>query len=172
MPRKPITPDNAYLRLTTLCARCEQAEGDLRKKLRDWGIASRDADDIIMRLKNERYLDNKRYAHAYCRDKLRFNGWGRIKIAFMLKGKGIEQEFIDAAIAEIDEEQYITILNEALEAKSRTLNGKDPQQTRAALLRFAASRGFEPSVIFPAIERISSPSVGTRPALSASDEEV
>ena len=107
MPRKPITPDNAFLRLATLCARCEQAEGDLRKKLRDWGIASSDADAIIDRLKQERYLDNERYAHAYCRDKLRFNGWGRIKIAFMLKGKGVEQEFIDAALAQIDEEQYV-----------------------------------------------------------------
>ena len=158
MPRKPITPDNAFLRLTTLCARCEQAEGDLRKKLRDWDIAPSDSDAIIMRLKQERYLDNERFAHAYCRDKLRFNGWGRIKIAFMLKGKGIEQEFIDAAIAEIDEEQYITILNEALEAKARSLNGKDPQQARAALLRFAASRGFESSVIFPAIEHLTSSS--------------
>ena len=156
MPRKPMTLDNAYLRLATLCARCEHAEGDLRKKLRDWGIASRDADAIISHLKQERYLDNERFARAYCRDKLRFNGWGRIKITFMLKGKGIEQEFIDAALAEIDEDQYISILNEALEAKARTLSDKDPQQARAALLRFAASRGFEPSLIFPAIEHLTS----------------
>ena len=155
MPRKPITPDNAYLRLATLCARCEQAEGDLRKKLRDWGIASSDADAIIDRLKQERYLDNERYARAYCRDKLRFNGWGRIKIAFMLKGKGIEQEFIDAALAQIDEEQYVNILNEALEAKARSLKDKEPQQARASLLRFAASRGFESNLIFPAVSRLT-----------------
>ena len=158
MPRKPITPDNAFLRLATLCARCEQAEGDLRKKLRDWGIASSDADAIIDRLKQEQYLDNERYARAYCRDKLRFNGWGRIKIAFMLKGKGVEQEFIDAALAQIDEKQYVTILNEALEAKARSLKDKDQQQARASLLRFAASRGFETNLIFPAVARISTPS--------------
>ena len=155
MPRKPITPDNAYLRLATLCARCEQAEGDLRKKLREWGIASSDTDAIISRLKQERYLDNERYARAYCRDKLRFNGWGRIKIAFMLKGKGIEQEFIDAALAQIDEEQYVNILNEALEAKARSLKDKEPQQARASLLRFAASRGFESNLIFPAVSRLT-----------------
>ena len=155
MPRKPITPDNAFLRLATLCARCEQAEGDLRKKLREWGIASSDTDAIITRLKQERYLDNERYARAYCRDKLRFNGWGRIKIAFMLKGKGIEQEFIDAALAQIDEEQYVTILNEALEAKARSLKDKEPQQARASLLRFAASRGFESNLIFPAVSRLT-----------------
>ncbi len=158
MPRKPITPDNAFLRLATLCARGEQAEGDLRKKLGDWGIAPSDANAIIARLKQERYLDNERYARAYCRDKLRFNGWGRSKIAYMLKGKGIEQDLIDAALAEIDEEQYAAILNEALEAKAHTLTGKDPQQARAALLRFAASRGFEPALFFPAVSRLTTAS--------------
>lgn len=155
MPPKPITPDNAYLRLTTLCARCEQAEGDLRKKLRDWGINSSDSNAIIERLKAERYLDNERYARAYCRDKLRFNGWGRIKIAYMLKGKGIEQEFIDAALADIDEEQYLAILNEALAAKAKTLGSKSEEQIRASLLRFAASRGFEPALFFPAVSRLT-----------------
>ena len=156
MPRKPITPENAFLRLATLCARSEQAEGDLRKKLHDWGLTESDSDDIIARLKQERYLDNERYARAYCRDKLRFNGWGRIKIAFMLRGKGIEQEYIDAALAEIDEEQYVSILDDALASKAKTLQGKSPDQLRASLLRFAASRGFEPGIVFEALSRIIS----------------
>ena len=156
MQRKPITPDNAFLKLATLCTRSEQAEDDLRKKLHDWGLTPSDTDAVIARLKRERYLDNERFARAYCRDKLRFNGWGRIKIAYMLRGKGIEQEYIDAALAEIDEEQYVTILNDALIAKAKTLSGKSDEQVRASLLRFVSSRGFEPSIIFPAIERISS----------------
>jgi len=139
-----------------LCARCEQAEGDLRKKLRDWGIAPSEADAIILRLKQERYLDNERYAHAYCRDKLRFNGWGRIKIAYMLKGKGIEQEYIDAALSEIDEEQYVAILDEALAAKAKSNIAKSDEQMRASLLRFAASRGFETTIFFPAVTRLMS----------------
>ncbi|MBO4722276.1 MAG: RecX family transcriptional regulator [Muribaculaceae bacterium] len=158
MPRKPITPENAFLRLATLCARSEQAEGDLRKKLHDWGLTESDSDDIIARLKQERYLDNERYARAYCRDKLRFNGWGRIKIAFMLRGKDIEQEYIDAALAEINEEQYASILEDALIAKAKTLIGKSDEQMQVSLLRFASSRGFEQSAIFRAMTRISSPS--------------
>lgn len=154
--KKPITPDNAFLRLATLCARSEQAEGDLRKKLHDWGLSPSDADNIIAHLKQEQYLDNERYARAYCRDKLRFNGWGKIKISYMLRGKGIEQEYIDSALNEIDEEQYAAILNDVLAAKAKTLRSKEPEQFIASLLRFASSRGFEPSLIFPAIERITS----------------
>lgn len=155
MPRTPITPENAFLRLATMCARCEQAEGDLRRKLHDWGLAQPDASAVIQRLKQERYLDNARFARAYCRDKLRFNGWGRIKIGYMLRGKGIEQEHIDAALAEINDEQYAAILHDALAAKAKTLSGKPAEQMRAALLRFASSRGFEPSLIYRALERLT-----------------
>ena len=158
MPRTPITPENAFLRLATMCARCEQAEGDLRRKLHDWGLAETDASAVIQRLKQERYLDNGRFARAYCRDKLRFNGWGRIKIEYMLRGKGIEQEHIDAALGEIDEQQYADILHEVLAAKAKTLSGKPQEQARAALMRFAASRGFEPALIFPAVSLIMSSS--------------
>lgn len=154
--KKPITADNAFLRLATLCARSEQAEGDLRKKLQSWGINYGDSDSIISRLKQERYLDNERYARAYCRDKLRFNGWGRLKISFMLRGKGIEQEFIDQALAEIDDQQYATILEDIITSKAKTLNGKDDEHMRAALLRFATSRGFETNLIFTALARLTS----------------
>lgn len=154
--KKPITTDNAFLQLATLCARSEQAEGDLRKKLQSWGINNGDADSIISRLKQERYLDNERYARAYCRDKLRFNGWGRLKISFMLRGKGIEQEFIDQALAEIDDQQYANVLEDIITNKAKTLNGKDSEHKRAALLRFATSRGFETNLIFSAIARIMS----------------
>ena len=158
MPRTPITPENAFLRLATMCARCEQAEGDLRRKLHDWGLAQTDASAVIQRLKQERYLNNGRFARAYCRDKLRFNGWGRIKIEYMLRGKGIEQEHIDAALGEIDEQQYADILHEVLAAKTKTLSGKPQEQARAALMRFAASRGFEPALVFPAVSLIMSSS--------------
>ena len=154
--KKPITADNAFLRLATLCARSEQAEGDLRKKLQSWGINDGDADSIILRLKQERYLDNERYARAYCRDKLRFNGWGRLKISFMLRGKGIEQEFIDQALAEIDDQQYANVLEDIITNKAKTLNGKDSEHARAALLRVATSRGFETNLIFTALARLKS----------------
>ena len=74
----------------------------------------------------------------------------------MLKGKGIEQEFIDAALDEIDEEQYLAILDEALATKAKTLSGNNKEQMRASLLRFAASRGFEGNIIYRAVSQIIS----------------
>lgn len=146
--KKPISPENALSRASALCSRCEQAEGDIRNKLKTWGISQHDSDNIINRLFEEKYLDEQRFATAFTRDKFQFDGWGRIKIAYQLKCKLISSEAIENAIAEIDEDEYIQSLKRILSVKMRTLKGKEPLQVKASLLRFALSRGFEPNLIY------------------------
>lgn len=154
MNKRPISPENALARVAALCSRCEQAEWDIRKKLNDWGIAQDKADAIIDRLIDERYLDENRYANAYARDKFRFGGWGRIKIAFSLKNKHVSQSAINEAIATIDENVYLQALKHALSSKLRTIKDKDELQTKASLVRFAASRGYEPNLIYSVLPEI------------------
>lgn len=147
--KRPISPENAFARAAALCSKCEQAESDIRKKLKDWGIASHDAEYIIERLTDEKYLDEQRFATAFTRDKFRFDKWGRTKITYSLKLKQISPQAIEQALDEIDEDDYLITLQHILSTKAKTLKGKEPLQMKASLLRFAASRGFEPSLIYP-----------------------
>lgn len=151
----PLSEENALYRAAALCSRCEQAESDIRTKLKGWGISGDEAEKIITRLISEKYIDENRYAHAYCRDKFRFSSWGRVKIAFALRQKHISSEAIEAALAEIDENAYQDALQTTLRAKFRSLRGKEPAQVRASLYRFAASRGFEPNLVMSAITEIT-----------------
>lgn len=114
-----------------LCARSEQASGDIYAKLTGWGLTTEEADGVMKQLISENYLNDERYARAYCRDKMRFNGWGRIKVAFMLKSKGIGKSHIEAVLAEVNEEEYIATLRRLLQAKWRDVRGKEPMQARA-----------------------------------------
>lgn len=145
--KKTLSTENALYRAAALCSKCEQAEHDIRIKLKSWGISPYDTDKIIQRLIDEKYIDEERYALAFTRDKFRFNGWGRIKIAYNLRLKHISQQAIDNAIAEIEEEDYIQSLEHILLSKLSTLKNKEPLQLKASLLRFASSRGFEPALI-------------------------
>ena len=152
--KKPLSPENALSRAAMLCSRCEQAEYDIRNKLKSWGIADPDIETIINRLINEKYLNEERYALAFTRDKFRFEGWGRIKIAYHLKCKHFSQDVIDIALSEIDEGEYIRSLEHILQVKMRSLRGKEPIQAKASLLRFASSRGFEPNLIYQALSKL------------------
>ncbi len=157
--KKPITAEKALLRVASLCATSEQAESDIHAKLLKWGIAPGDAQAIIARLKKEDYLNEERYARAYCRDKFRFNGWGRIKIAFMLRSKGVNTSCIDRVTAEIDDKAYRATLEKLLKAKWREVQDKDLRQARASMMRFATGRGFEPEVFYPMISTIAQKTV-------------
>lgn len=146
--KKPISVESAFAKAAALCSRCEQAESDIRRKLSDWGISQNDADNIIQKLIDHRFLDEVRFASAFTRDKFRFEGWGRIKISYNLKMKHISSHIIEEALALIDEEEYTATLKRILSTKMRTLTAKEPLQAKASLVRFAASRGFEPNLIY------------------------
>lgn len=151
---KIITPQEGYFKATTLCSRGEQCTGDILDKLKRWGIADVDAAAIISRLIEERYIDNERFARAYCRDKARFQSWGKRKIIFNLRQKGVSQEIIDDALTHVEDETYSEKLETTLRNKFKTIAGKDPYKVRASLYRHAASRGFESQEIMQAISKI------------------
>lgn len=140
---KPLTPDQAMNRAAALCARSEQAPADIREKLLKWGLNPGETSQVLARLMEQGYIDERRFARAFVNDRFRFNGWGRIKIAHQLRLKGISSELIDQAMTLIDEDQYRQRLLELLQAKWRSVNCREPRAAWAAMMRFAASRGFE-----------------------------
>ena len=62
-----------------------------------------DCETIIARLVKERFVDERRYAAAYVREKMSCSGWGRRRIEMGLRAKGIPQEYIDLVRKTVDE---------------------------------------------------------------------
>lgn len=145
----------ALSRAAALCSRSEQCESDVRKKLHTWLDDDSQADDIIRQLRQEGYIDDDRYARAYVHDKLLYNGWGRIKLRLMLRAKQLSDEAIDQALEQIDPQQYTATLEHIVKAKWRTVAQREQRQARAALLRHAAGRGFEPHLIARCINHLT-----------------
>lgn len=149
--RRPLTPDKALARLEDLCARSEQSTGEAARKLAGWGIPAIDAAKIMASLVERRYIDDRRYCHAFVKDKFRFARWGKRKIYGALTLKRVNKALISEALDEIDEEEYYNSLCEIISAKARTISDADTYEGRNRLFRFAVSRGFEPDLITRAI---------------------
>ena len=90
--------DIALNKAATFCASSEKCEQEVRDKLQKWGIGSSDMDKIIEHLITEGFIDEERYCNAFVKDKFRFNRWGKTKIAFMLRQKGISADVVNQAI--------------------------------------------------------------------------
>lgn len=133
-----------------LCANAEQCAADIRQKILKRGFSSEDAHKMIEYLRANKYIDDARYARAYAVDKVRFSGWGNMKVRIGLRGKGMSDAIISQALDYIPEKEYENALEKVLSAKARSLDLKEVKD-RQKLYRHLASRGFESYLIISAI---------------------
>ena len=133
-------------RLQKLCSKAEYCRADVyRKALKDLEGDNEAAAKVVEQLVADKYVDDARYASAFAREKATLQGWGAVKIRFQLRGKGIKDADIAAALAEVEPEKAEAKLQKLLEAKARTLKG-DPQG-RLKLIKYALSRGYDYDVV-------------------------
>ena len=128
-------------RLRGLCSRREYCYADVLKKAKDAldGDAQA-AKEVVDVLVEDKYVDDLRYASAFARDKSAIQGWGEVKIRYMLSAKGVSRDVIDKALEEIDQDKADSRLEKLLQTKFKSL--KDDPQCRLKLLRFALGRGY------------------------------
>lgn len=127
--------------LRALCSRREYCVADVLKKAADGLEGDRAAaQEVVDILVKEKYVDDLRYASAFARDKSAIQGWGEVKIRYMLSAKGVPRDVIDKALEEIDQDKADSRLEKLLQNKLKSL--KDDPQCRLKLLRFALGRGY------------------------------
>lgn len=143
---KEISETEMYRKAASYCAEAERCIQDVAKKIERAGLSPEAAERIIARLLREGFINETRYCRSFVNDKLRFNKWGRIRIGAELRKKGVAAAASEPALQDIDETEYRQILFQLLKAKKQTTKGKDERDCYYKLLRFAAGRGFEPSL--------------------------
>ena len=139
---KEISYEKALARAASLCSVGEHCCSDIREKLLRWGLEEDDVQRVIQYLKDENYIDNERYARAFCHDKLLYNHWGRQKMQLMLRAAGLSSSEIRHGIEALSPDEYHSILLQTLRQKMNTLHEQDAYARRAKLIRHLLSRGF------------------------------
>ena len=149
---KEITEQEAYLRLSALCAQTEHCRHELFEKMRRWGLDEAVAERVATRLVSERYVDDERYARAFVRDKVRYQKWGRRKIEQGLWQKHIADDIRQRVLNHIDDEEYLSVLRPLLKQKRKGIKASSDYELNQKLLRFALSRGFTFDIIRQCLE--------------------
>ena len=155
MTQKALTPREAATRLASYCATSEHAPLELLRKLQRWGIEGDEAEEIVEQLKAEGFVDEKRFAVAFVRDKYRFNGWGPLRLRDELRRLRIPAQYIDEALAELEEgepcsprEQVLTMLRKKLRTLPSSL---ERRKVKDRLMRYGLYRGYEYEDVLEAV---------------------
>lgn len=153
-PKKTTTAEQAFMQMTRLCSMKECCVWDIQQKLKRMYISEGDAEQIVIRLKKGRYVDEARYARNYIHDKLSFDKWGKIKIALSLRQKKIPDEVIVSAFAEFNDNEFNASLQPLLEAKRKTIHGSTPYEMNGKLIRYALGRGYPMKEILSCLRKM------------------
>ena len=133
--KRDKTPDEALAALMRLCARAEKSEGDARRLMRGWGVAEKDAEQVLGRL---------------VRDKLRRSGGGEYTLRTALQRKGVAKERIDAALSQADRPAMGERLAQQLERKARTVKYTSQYELKTKLIRYGLSLGYDYEAVMDA----------------------
>lgn len=154
--RKTKTAQQALQSLMRLCSRSEKSTGDALRLMRTWGVPEAEQRGVLDKLIADRYIDNRRYAEAYTREKSQLAGWGERKIAMQLRLKGVEREAISAVLAELmADDSMAERLHEKLTKKLRTVKAANDYELRGKLLRYALGLGYDYDMAVEAVERVA-----------------
>ncbi len=152
--KREKTPQQALSALMRLCSRSEKCISDARRLLRGWGVADSDAEAIVRRLVEERFIDEYRYASALVRDKVSMSGWGIHKIRAALAAKGVGRQAVEQALSAIDREQDAGRLRLRMERKFRSLGRVASYENRAKIIRYGLSLGYDYGDVIEAADTI------------------
>ncbi|MFI3267083.1 MAG: regulatory protein RecX [Rikenellaceae bacterium] len=153
--KRIVTPEAALTKLMVLTSKSEKCSGDALRLMARWEIDEQSQSEILKRLISEKWIDDRRFAEAFVRDKSTFSSWGKYKIKNALRTKGIDKETIDDVLEAMNNEDSIENLVLLLKKKKRNTKANSDYELKGKLFRYAMSRGFEYDDITSALNKLN-----------------
>ena len=147
MQKKYLTKEQAIQKLKHYCSYQERSHSEVQQKLWDLGVRKAEHDEIIASLIEDDYLNEERFARQFAGGKFRMKEWGRKKIYYGLKEKGISDYLIKTAMKEINEEAYRKILGGLAEKKYAQLKGEQYLVRKKKTIDYLLQKGYEPELV-------------------------
>ncbi|MBT0573056.1 RecX family transcriptional regulator [Riemerella anatipestifer] len=147
MEKKLFTFDEIKLKMVNYCTYQDRCHQEVEQKMREFMLIPEAKDEILLYLMRENFLNEERFARSYVRGKFYHKSWGRKKIANHLKFKGVSEKLINMAMMEIDEEEYLDVLNKLTEKYINSLKSGTDFEKKQRAVRYLLGKGYESDVV-------------------------
>ena len=150
--KKYLTREQALQKLKHYCGYQERCHSEVKEKLYNLGVWKKEHDEIIATLIEEGYLNEERFAIAFAGGKFRIKQWGRVKIKYELKQKQVSEYCIKKALKQIDEDDYLKVLNKLAKTKYASLKSEQYLIRKKKTMDYLMQKGFEMELVKTIIE--------------------
>ena len=146
--QQKFTPDQAIPKAKYFCAYQERCHSEVKSKLYDFGLNTKEVDELLSILISEDYLNEQRFAIHFAGGKFRMKHWGKVKIKYELKQKQVSEYCIKKALLQIDEEDYFKTMQKLFDDKIATLRAeKNIFTKRKKVFDYLRQKGYETQLI-------------------------
>lgn len=128
-----------------------KTENEIRTLLSSENFDEEIIDEVLDYLIEYGFVDDEAYALLFCRDKRNINGYGPVKIAYILRQKGIDDSTIAHGLEEYTADMEQSMIASIVEKKY--LRDGILIKERNKIIRFLLSRGFHYSEIKEVLNR-------------------
>lgn len=153
MYKKQLTKEQALQKLKHYCAYQERCHSEVKEKLYSLGVWKKEHDEIIASLIEENYLNEERFAIAFAGGKFRVKQWGRVKIKYELKQKQVSEYSIKKAMKQIDEDEYMSVLQKLTKEKYAALKNEQYLIRKKKTMDYLMAKGFEAELVRSVVEK-------------------
>ncbi len=155
MPIKLSKDEKVILeKMRSYCMYQERCIQEIKKKLTRLQVVPKTKSKIINHLIDDGYLNEVRFAKLFIQGKLRIKKWGRIKLNYELRIRGVKKFIIDQEINKISNEDYYEYFNQFSNNKIKTLKGSKEQKKRS-FINYFTYRGWENNLIYEKLNEIN-----------------
>ena len=141
-------------KMRSYCMYQERCIQEVKKKLTHLQVIPKTKLKIINHLINDDYLNEVRFTKSFIQGKLRIKKWGRIKLNYELRIRGVKKFIIDDEINKISKEDYLDYFNEFSNNKIKILKGSKDHKKRS-FINYFAYRGWENNLIYEKLNEIN-----------------
>ena len=141
-------------KIKSYCQYQERCTKEVRKKLNTLKASTESTEKIISFLKHNDFLNDERFAQFFIQGKLRIKKWGKIKLKYELKSRGINYQIIETSIKNIPDDEYISYFDEFSSNKIKFLKGTMDQKKRS-FINYFTYRGWENDLIYQKLRDIN-----------------
>ena len=154
LKHKSYTVEEAKKKLEYYCAYQDRCHQDVRQKLQSMRMIPEVIDQIMGHLIEHNYLNEERFSKAYVRGKLRQKYWGKNRLTLELKKRDISKNNINAALAEINPQEYNEIFEMLVETRMNQLKEPNKLKRKKKLVDYLLYRGWEPFLVYDKVNEL------------------
>ncbi|MEN8764308.1 MAG: regulatory protein RecX [Wenyingzhuangia sp.] len=154
--KKTYTVEEAKRALENYCIYQDRCHKEVEEKLFKMGMIPQACEVIILHLLEHNFLNEERFAQSFARGKFRIKKYGKVRITQELKFRKISAYNIKTALKEIDEEEYLEVLEDLATQKWNNTKESNYYKKKKKVNDYLLRKGYESNLIYETLSSFSS----------------